>query len=669
MKKNLLYAVMLITSICLVLNAEAQTSEWFNNSLRVQYGLVQYNKNSNETINGDNDYFLNSALTYRLRLGSLSGLNITGRYYKWKLDKENKLNTYAAQAMWVLHPRKISSSWSLNRFTPYIGIGLGIEKHELAKASGNDSSFSNIYIPLEAGILFNLSSRWSIGVFGEYKISTEANLKKLVNQPSGSMDLVNAAGISLAYHFGRKSRQSKVPIVYTLTKQDAPVTRTLNRPISGISPIRSKVQDVAVIDTSRLTFSAKKYEVKEGNLRADKITDSTINDILNNDSMMNNVALIDSSNETKKSKYLTLKDSLEATMPKVSLQNGEDNLVYENTFTPDRQNSKRTDSLLRVIQNLSQPSKPEINGERNRNVAPEKLMVIQPEEYNAADDPEIVRLKLSYNELLDLMERNNRMGYTNEAEMQNLRGQSNQIREHIYTISHEKDLNADEVEKLHRIIDGKQAELNKAYASALVENKVSDNNTNVESSIRDMQLKLDMMLLGLKDLKQQPVIAAKDDGATSMLLLLEKQLQLESKIQLIENNNLLLIQKIDSINAKSKTTGSLEKIETDNLLYTIYFDNNSSEVNRTIMGDLKVLADSLSKIKAGFVLLSGFADKSGNAAYNLKLSHRRVNAVKKALLANGLAKEKIVERNFGSNQATSENAESERKVVIRILKN
>ncbi|MEO5648649.1 MAG: OmpA family protein [Ginsengibacter sp.] len=67
------------------------------------------------------------------------------------------------------------------------------------------------------------------------------------------------------------------------------------------------------------------------------------------------------------------------------------------------------------------------------------------------------------------------------------------------------------------------------------------------------------------------------------------------------------------------------------------------------------------------LLLSGFADKSGKAAYNLKLSQLRVNAVRKQLLAIGIEGGKIVERYFGSNKAEKANAESERKVVIRLI--
>ena len=66
-------------------------------------------------------------------------------------------------------------------------------------------------------------------------------------------------------------------------------------------------------------------------------------------------------------------------------------------------------------------------------------------------------------------------------------------------------------------------------------------------------------------------------------------------------------------------------------------------------------------------MLSGFADKSGNAAYNMKLSKLRVKAVKNEFLKFGINDVNLVERFFGSDKASSDVNENDRKVVIRIL--
>lgn len=201
--------------VLFIVTAHAQSAQKYDNSLRLQYGLYQYNKNQNGFLNSDSKNFQSLGLTYRHQINRVSGLNITGRYYEWDLNSGDKLKTYAAQAMWVLHAKRVGRSWRMNRFTPYAGVGLGFEKHNLRYGSDADSSFTNLYIPLEVGIIYNISSRLSLGIFGEYKIAAAADLKKLAKTPDGKLDIVNTAGVSLAWHFGQKKKDINAPIIYT----------------------------------------------------------------------------------------------------------------------------------------------------------------------------------------------------------------------------------------------------------------------------------------------------------------------------------------------------------------------------------------------------------------------------------------------------------------------
>jgi outer membrane protein OmpA-like peptidoglycan-associated protein len=60
------------------------------------------------------------------------------------------------------------------------------------------------------------------------------------------------------------------------------------------------------------------------------------------------------------------------------------------------------------------------------------------------------------------------------------------------------------------------------------------------------------------------------------------------------------------------------------------------------------LAAYLKEHPAFYVELEGFADPRGGQNYNLKLSTRRVNAVRDALIAAGVAKEQILVAAYGA---------------------
>ena len=192
----------------------AQSMHQYNNSISGQLGLFHYNKDNNDFISQNNNGFLNAGLTYKRQMGRILALNLTGRYYEWEIGKYVDLQTSAVQALLVVQPRIISSSWRINRITPYIGAGVGYENHKLT-SYGNDTTYQKLYIPLEVGLLFNLSPRVSIGVFSEYKLASVSPIKNTLESPKVRLDLVNTAGISLSYSFGRNKKEQSVPVIRT----------------------------------------------------------------------------------------------------------------------------------------------------------------------------------------------------------------------------------------------------------------------------------------------------------------------------------------------------------------------------------------------------------------------------------------------------------------------
>ena len=73
--------------------------------------------------------------------------------------------------------------------------------------------------------------------------------------------------------------------------------------------------------------------------------------------------------------------------------------------------------------------------------------------------------------------------------------------------------------------------------------------------------------------------------------------------------------------------------------FAIYFDFDTSSLTETAKA---VIDDAVSQISLRgdcaieIVLVHGYADRSGEAAYNLELSERRANSVRDALIARGI---------------------------------
>ncbi|HYM33463.1 MAG TPA: OmpA family protein [Candidatus Cybelea sp.] len=95
-------------------------------------------------------------------------------------------------------------------------------------------------------------------------------------------------------------------------------------------------------------------------------------------------------------------------------------------------------------------------------------------------------------------------------------------------------------------------------------------------------------------------------------------------------------------------------------VYVVFFDFNKSEVTTVGQHVLdKAIAD-FRKMHATRLDLSGHTDLSGNAAYNIKLSERRADAVKRYLLAHGVKDSEIRVEWFGKSQPRVATADSVR---------
>ena len=101
---------------------------------------------------------------------------------------------------------------------------------------------------------------------------------------------------------------------------------------------------------------------------------------------------------------------------------------------------------------------------------------------------------------------------------------------------------------------------------------------------------------------------------------------------------------VEDKNGFTPTTNPTEQISTS---YVVFFDLNSTQITKDgndVIGDVY---NELSDDTDYTIRLDGYADRSGDSAYNQKLSEMRAIAVKNRLLKKGLTKGKITISSHG----------------------
>lgn len=197
-----------------------------------------------------------------------------------------------------------------------------------------------------------------------------------------------------------------------------------------------------------------------------------------------------------------------------------------------------------------------------------------------------------------------------------------------------------------------------------------------------------MSYLHAETLGPDPQIAAatKQDIAAQEIELREKQLEFEkTRLEVKQSADLELKKSQLEIDIKklelAKARRELMVQETNERLEMlvqgdVMFDVNSSTVREGSMAVLKQVGLVLGEYPNGNVVVTGFADATGDAQSNLELSRKRGEAVKTALLNNSggaISTERIIAQGLGETQAVATNEsmagrELNRRVEITISK-
>lgn len=117
-----------------------------------------------------------------------------------------------------------------------------------------------------------------------------------------------------------------------------------------------------------------------------------------------------------------------------------------------------------------------------------------------------------------------------------------------------------------------------------------------------------------------------------------------------------------------RLTPSGETIRLDHLI----FPQGKSEIDSKSFAELDEIVQMLKENDKMIIQLEGHTDSQGNPGSNLKLSQKRVDAVKNYLMKKGVSKNRVKTKAFGGtrplrNEMTPEDRVLNRRVEMRIL--
>lgn len=104
---------------------------------------------------------------------------------------------------------------------------------------------------------------------------------------------------------------------------------------------------------------------------------------------------------------------------------------------------------------------------------------------------------------------------------------------------------------------------------------------------------------------------------------------------------------------------------------SIHFESGSDEIKPTSKRFLAETARLMKKHQKIHILVEGHTDNNGGARANLQLSERRAQAVRKFLVAKGVARDRVGAKGYGEAQPKASNETSagraqNRRIEIKV---
>lgn len=108
--------------------------------------------------------------------------------------------------------------------------------------------------------------------------------------------------------------------------------------------------------------------------------------------------------------------------------------------------------------------------------------------------------------------------------------------------------------------------------------------------------------------------------------------------------------KLSDLDAKQTDRGSMVTFG------DVLFDFDKADLKPSVQNNVRQLADFLRENPTRKVLIEGFTDSVGSAAYNVQLSERRAQSVKRALVKEGVDFDRISTIGFGKEYPITDNS-------------
>lgn len=124
--------------------------------------------------------------------------------------------------------------------------------------------------------------------------------------------------------------------------------------------------------------------------------------------------------------------------------------------------------------------------------------------------------------------------------------------------------------------------------------------------------------------------------------------ELIKRIETLENHDYVLTNKLSEMSHQNDSLASVIASIRENQLnyyalpFSVIFDNDSYTINASEYAKIKAVASIMKDDTTIHYAVTGFCDKTGSQEYNQKLSERRAEEVKKALMKYGVKEEQIV---------------------------
>ena len=181
----------------------------------------------------------------------------------------------------------------------------------------------------------------------------------------------------------------------------------------------------------------------------------------------------------------------------------------------------------------------------------------------------------------------------------------------------------------------------------------------------------------LKQIKNRVILEAREaeinrakqeiENKTKKLKSTEEQIKAEqARIKAEQEKTKKLQQELAELHAKQTKRGLVLT------LGDVLFETNKADLLPGAMRSIDKLANFLEDNPNRKVLIEGHTDSRGSEAYNLKLSQKRADAVKQALISRGIESTRIIAKGYGeaypvASNLTSAGRQQNRRVEIVIL--